>query len=137
VQDRAIALRTMLCIAGGRQATDIEAFVAQGREHQAAGGVVDRIFKILNAIGRTHPLLALRAAEIDAWASGEDYARIMRGEYARRGEPSRAEPVAEAAAHYARGTQTIATELASSAKQAAGAARDFVQSVGAKLRKDP
>jgi Zn-dependent protease with chaperone function len=136
VQDRALALRTLLHIAGGRQATDIEAFVAQGREHQAIGGVVDRIFKVLNVIGRTHPLLALRAAEIDTWANGEDYARIVQGEYAKRGEPARSQPVAEAAAHYARGTQTIATELATSAKQAADAARGFVHAVGAKLRKD-
>jgi hypothetical protein len=39
-----------------------------------------------NTVFRDHPLNTVRAAELQRWAASEEYARILRGEYPRRGE---------------------------------------------------
>src|SRR5260221_859985 len=86
-QDPTPALRVKLKFAGRRDTSqmDLTAFLAHAHEYEDAGGALDRIFKILGVLGRSHPFNTVRAAELQRWIEGGDYDRVLRGEYTRRG----------------------------------------------------
>lgn len=91
-QDAGAALRAMMKTAGGSHLREMsaEAFLEQAREYETAGDVRDGLFKLLNLQGATHPFAVVRAAEIDGWAGGGEYARILAGDYPRRADDSAA-----------------------------------------------
>lgn len=87
-QDPTTALRALMKIAGGSRIGDMDtdAFLEQAREYDAAGDLRDGVAKILQLQGQTHPFAVLRAAELSRWTEGEDYARILAGDYPRRAD---------------------------------------------------
>ena len=121
IQDPEIVLRSMLKMAGGgsTEETSLQEFIVQAEEYREGGDVADQVFKILNLIGSTHPFYVLRVSELRTWIEAGEYDRILRGEYARRGDPNPAyqEDLKEAAKAYAEG------------------AKDFLESVTAAARK--
>jgi len=121
IQDPETVMRSMLKMAGGgsTEETSLQEFIVQAEEYREGGDVADQVFKILNLIGSTHPFYVLRVSELRTWIEAGDYDRILRGEYARRGDPNPAyqEDVKEAAKAYAEG------------------AKDFLDSVTAAARK--
>lgn len=46
--------------------------------------VMDRVYKLLLEVDRTHPVPVLRAREVLLWGAGDDCKRILSGEYVRR-----------------------------------------------------
>jgi Zn-dependent protease with chaperone function len=122
VQDPEVVMRTMLKMAGGGTAeeTNLQEFIIQAEEYREAGDVADQVFKVLNLLGRTHPFYVLRVAELRDWIEGGDYDRIIRGEYARRGEPDPAyqEDLKEAAGAYADGAKDFLDTMTDAAKRA-------------------
>ena len=121
VQDPQIAMRTMLKMAGGGDAsqTSLNEFIQQAEEYRESGDVADQVFKILNLLGTTHPFFVLRVSEIRGWIETGAYDRLLRGDYPRRGEPDRAyeEDLREAAAAYAEGARDIIDHMAGAAKR--------------------
>ncbi len=121
IQDPEIVMRSMLKMAGGgsTEEMNLQEFIIQAEDYREGGDVADQVFKILNLIGSTHPFYVLRVSELRTWIEAGDYDRILRGEYARRGEPNRAyqDDLREAASAYAEG------------------AKDFFESVTAAARK--
>ncbi|MFC9978142.1 M48 family metallopeptidase [Spirillospora sp. NPDC127200] len=87
-QDLDAAKRTMMKLAGGSRLHEMstEAFLEQAREYDAAGDVRDGLLKFLNLLPQTHPFAVMRFAEIDRWATGGEYERIMAGNYPRRAD---------------------------------------------------
>jgi Zn-dependent protease with chaperone function len=85
-QDLDAAKRTMMKLAGGVRLGEMstEAFLEQAREYDAAGDVRDGLLKFLNLLPQSHPYAVIRFAEIDRWAVGGEYERIMAGDYVRR-----------------------------------------------------
>src|SRR5438552_450250 len=77
-QDPTASLRVNLKFAGGGDMSqmDLNAFLAQAREYEAAGGALDRIFKILGVLGRTHPFNTVRLGQNLAMQVGE-VARVV------------------------------------------------------------
>src|SRR3989441_225198 len=67
-QDPTASLRVNLKFAGGGDMSqmDLNAFLVQAKEFEDAGGALDRIFKILGVLGRSHPFNTVRAAELFA-----------------------------------------------------------------------
>lgn len=125
IQDPEVGMRTMLKLAGGGRSTDanLPEFIRQADEYRSGGDLADQIFKVLNLLGANHPFPVLRVAELRDWIEAASYDRIMRGEYARRGDARRpyAEDVAAAGRAYAdEARQTFGT--------AADAARKMVDS---------
>jgi Zn-dependent protease with chaperone function len=116
VQDPEIAMRAMLKMAGGgsRAETNLQEFIQQAEEYRNGGDISDQVYKILNVMGSTHPFWVMRLAETRAWIESGGYDRILRGEYARRGEPDRdyQEDLREAADSYAQGAKDIIDGLA-------------------------
>jgi Zn-dependent protease with chaperone function len=89
-QDIEAGRRALMKLAGGSRLAELdpEAFREQAREYDAAGDVRDGLLKFLNLLGRSHPYAVVRFVELDRWASGGDYQRIMGGDYERRDDDS-------------------------------------------------
>jgi Zn-dependent protease with chaperone function len=121
VQDPEIVMRTMLKMAGGgsSEETSLQEFIVQAEEYKQTGDVADQVFKVLNLMATTHPFYVLRVSELRAWIESGDYDRIIRGEYARRGEPDHAlqEDLRAAAQAYAEGAKDFLDDLSEAAKR--------------------
>ena len=65
-QDPSAALRVHASLAGARNPDDLDiaAFLDQAEEYENHGDVRDSLLKLLQISGQTHPLAALRAAEL-------------------------------------------------------------------------
>ncbi len=122
VQDPEIVMRTMLKMAGGgsTEETSLKEFIIQAEEYREGGDIADQVFKVLNLMFQTHPFYVLRVSELRAWIESGDYDRIVRGEYARRGEPDPAytDDLKEAASAYAEGAKDFLDTVADAAKRA-------------------
>ncbi|HVQ94351.1 MAG TPA: M48 family metallopeptidase [Mycobacteriales bacterium] len=89
-QDPDAALRTHMKLAGGARLDemDTEAFLAQGREYDAAGDLRDGVLKLLNLEQQTHPFAVNRAVELRRWIDGGGYDQVLSGDYPRRADDS-------------------------------------------------
>jgi hypothetical protein len=87
-QDAAAALRVHASLAGARNPNEIDVagFLDQAEEYETRGDVRDSVLKLLQLSGKSHPMAALRAAELQKWAAGPDYAEILAGNYPRRSD---------------------------------------------------
>lgn len=132
-QDPPASLRMFLKMAGGgdMKEMDLNAFLVQAKEYEETGGALDRVFKILNTLGQSHPFNTLRAAELQRWIEGGHYDRILRGEYARRGPEAEARPIQpdiEAASdYYMKEAKAVVVDVVDTAKRAAQAFADAIK----------
>lgn len=133
-QDVIASQRVFMKMAGGTRTQilngelDIEAFMAQANEYLTMHEGFDVIYKVLNTLGRSHPMSTIRAAELQRWVQAGDYDRILRGEYVRRGSEADTRPLREdfAAArdHYSSEAKEFAGEVKKAAQRAAQAMSD-------------
>ncbi|MEY9210819.1 M48 family metallopeptidase [Thermobifida halotolerans] len=86
-QDPDAAKRALMKMAGGSRLAEmnVDAFLEQAREYDAAEDVRDGFLKLLITQGHTHPFAVIRLAELDRWIKDGDYQRILNGDYPRRG----------------------------------------------------
>ena len=134
VQNPEAGMRTMLKLAGGGRGgeSNLPDFLQQADEYRRSGDLADQVFKVLNLLGADHPFPVLRVAELRGWFENGEYDRILRGEYARRGDAERpfAEELAEASRVYGQGAREAAG-------QAAQAARRMAEEIRAGFRPGP
>ncbi len=129
-QDPTASMRMFLKMAGGGDMKEMElnAFLQQAKEYEETGGAMDRIFKILNTLGASHPFNTLRAAELQRWIEGGHYDGILRGEYPRRGPEAEQRPfdkdLDEAREHYLKEAKAVVSDVVDTAKRAAQAFSD-------------
>lgn len=113
-----------LKLAGGRadgDTIDLDAYLAQASDYELGGSAWDGVLKALNTALREHPFHTVRAGELHRWHQSEAYARIVAGEYVRRGSEAERplrDDLREAKDFYA-----------DKAKAAAGAAADAMGDV--------
>lgn len=121
VQDPEVVMRTMLKMAGGGSSdeTSLQEFIVQAEEYKQSGDVADQVFKVLNLMATTHTFYVLRVSELRAWIESGDYDRIIRGEYARRGEPdpNLQDDLRAAAQGYAEGSKEFMDDITEAAKR--------------------
>ena len=126
-QDPVASMRMFLKMAGGgdMKEMDLNAFLAQAKEYEETGGALDRVFKILNTLGASHPFNTLRAAELDRWIAGGTYQRALQGDYAKRGPEAEARPLDqdmdEARDYYMKEAKAVVNDVVDTAKRAAQA----------------
>jgi hypothetical protein len=128
-QDPVASLRMNLKFAGGgnMKEMDLNAFLVQAKEFEESGGALDRVFKILGVLMRTHPFNTVRAAELQRWIEGGEYDRVLRGEYTRRAEADQRpldRDLDEAREHYTKEAKTVVDDVVDTAKRAAQAFSD-------------
>ncbi|MDT8340212.1 MAG: M48 family metallopeptidase [Longimicrobiales bacterium] len=122
VQQPEVVMRGLMKLAGGGELKydmNLEAFIKQAEDYRDSGDVADQVFKVLNLLGATHPFPVLRVSEIRVWIESGAYDRILRGEYARRGEPDPAyqNDLREAAQAYAEGARDFMGSVQDAAKR--------------------
>ena len=115
-QDPKAALRVHASLAGAQQPDEMDTagFLDQAEEYTSGGDIRDSLLKILQISTQTHPLAALRAAELQKWAAGPEYAAILGGDYPRRSGDADApmsEDVKAAASSYAEAFRTSSDPL--------------------------
>jgi Zn-dependent protease with chaperone function len=95
-QDPHAALKVHASLAGAENPDemDVSGFLDQASEYESSGDVRDSLIKLLQISGQSHPLAALRAAELQKWAGSETYRSILGGDYPRRSADSEA-PMSE------------------------------------------
>jgi Zn-dependent protease with chaperone function len=129
-QDPNASLRMFLKMAGGGDMTemDLNAYLVQTKEYEETGGALDRVFKILNTLGASHPFNTLRAAELQRWIEAGNYERVLRGEYTHRGPEAEGRPIEpdidEARDHYMKEAKAVVEDVVDTAKRAAQAFSD-------------
>lgn len=90
VQEPRVVLSLLTKLAGGghrlMSELNVDAFVAQARAfHESGeGDGLDEFYRVLADFSQgNHPFTVERARLLDEWARSDDYAAILRGEYAR------------------------------------------------------
>jgi len=132
-QDPTASLRMFLKMAGGGDMAemDLNTFLIQAKEYEETGGALDRVFKILNTLGASHPFNTLRAAELQRWIEAGHYERALRGEYTRRGPDAERRPIEpdidEARDHYMKEAKAVVDDVVDTAKRAAQAFADALK----------
>ncbi|WBO66398.1 M48 family metallopeptidase [Streptomyces camelliae] len=129
-QDVQASMRGLMKIAGGNHLHEmnVDAFLEQAEEYDAAGDLRDSVLKILNVLPRSHPFAAVRAAELKKWSESRDFQRIMDGHYTRRDEDKDAsvsDSFRESAAAYASDVKGSKDPLMKLVSDLAGGAGEF------------
>src|SRR5712692_3053589 len=132
-QDPPAAMRMFLKFAGGgdMKEMDLNAFLVQAKEFEESSGALDRVFKLLGVLLRSHPFNTLRAAELQRWIESGAYGRILDGEYTRRGRDAEERPlepdIDEARDHYMKEAKAVVDDVVDTAKRAAQAFADALK----------
>ena len=139
-QDVAASLRAHMKLAGGSRwhEMDPSAFLAQAQEYDEAGDLRDGVAKVLHLVGETHPFAVVRAAELQRWAGGGEYQRILSGDYAQRtDDPSTSvtDEAKSAAKSYRDKVNESSDPLMGVIKDIGGAAANAGSAILDKLRK--
>jgi Zn-dependent protease with chaperone function len=84
-QDLAVQHRLLMKAAGGGLVAemDLEEFRRQAAEYEEASKLSDQVLKLYNLLGQSHPFAVLRVVELTKWSDGDDYARVLAGDYPR------------------------------------------------------
>jgi Zn-dependent protease with chaperone function len=109
--DRAAALvtrdpqavcRALMVISAGEAADDLNlnAFIAQGMDYSEGGSGLERLTRLLQQLGITHPMPVRRVRILLDWVQEGEYDRMVRGDYLRRGEEPSAREEADAASAF-------------------------------------
>jgi Zn-dependent protease with chaperone function len=144
-QDVEAARRALMKTAGGSALAELshDAFHRQAHEYDAVPDVREGLLKLLQLQGTTHPFAVVRFAELDRWASGNEYRDILAGNYPRREddqETSVGEEFKAAARSYQeswnRSSDPLIGAVRGAAGTAAGAASGLINRFGGGGRRD-
>ena len=103
-RDATAVCRSLMVLSAGAAAEDLslDAFIAQAADYDEGGSGVERLTKLINDLGLTHPMPVRRVRELLDWVRSGEYDRIVGGEYLRRGEePPLRDEADSAGSHYA------------------------------------
>jgi hypothetical protein len=87
-QDLTRSMTVYLKMAGGAANHDeinLDEFLKQAAEYEAPGNTWDSLLKLFNTAMRDHPFATVRVAELQRWVASGQYAKIIGGDYPRRG----------------------------------------------------
>jgi hypothetical protein len=87
-QDLTRSMTVYLKMAGGKAGDDhlsLDEFLKQAAEYESPGNVWDSFLKLVNTAWQNHPFATVRVAELQRWVASGEYAKILGGDYPRRG----------------------------------------------------
>ncbi len=124
-QDPDIVMGALMRIAGGSRGEDLdlESFISQSDEYRDDKDTIAGIYKVLAALGSTHPFAVVRVAELRDWIDSGAYHTILDGTY-RTAEDDRETPytddMGDAAAGYAATARRLVDEVGAKVGSVAG-----------------
>ncbi len=94
--------RALMTIAAGEAAEDLnlDAFIAQGMDYSEGGSGLEKLTKLLQDLGLTHPMPVRRVRLLLDWVQDGSYDAMVRGEYIRVGQEGSAREEADAASAF-------------------------------------
>jgi Zn-dependent protease with chaperone function len=115
-QDPEVVMGALMRIAGGSRGEelDLDAFIAQSDEYRDDKDTMAGIYKVLAALGSTHPFAVVRVAELRDWIDSGEYQTILDGTYrtaADDAETPYTDDVGDAAAGYASSARKLVDEV--------------------------
>jgi Zn-dependent protease with chaperone function len=115
-QDPRVMMSALMKIAGGSRGEelDLDAFIAQSDEYREGGDTLDGIYKLLAALGATHPFSVVRVAELRNWIDSGAYDTILAGDYRTvddDAETPYSEDLGDAAAGYAAAARGLVDDV--------------------------
>jgi Zn-dependent protease with chaperone function len=116
-RDPLAVCRALMVISAGEAASDLnlDAFINQAMDYETGGSGLERLTRLLQDLGVTHPMPVRRVRVLLDWVREGAYDRIVGGEYIKRGEePPLREEADDAAAHYSSRISDAFTEAGSS-----------------------
>ncbi len=86
VQDTDVSYTLLMKLAGGKHVDqmDLAEFERQADDYDAAGDVLEGIYKFLNLVFQSHPFPVLRLRSLKGWVDAGDYQTILDGTYVKR-----------------------------------------------------
>lgn len=87
-QDLTRSMMVYFKLAGGSAGDDeisLDEFLKQAAEYETTGNIWDSFLKLANTATQNHPFATVRVAELQKWVATGAYARIVGGDYPRRG----------------------------------------------------
>jgi Zn-dependent protease with chaperone function len=113
----------LMKMAGGGDLSQMNAndFFQQAWEYENQKTVLDGILKMRNTAGESHPFPVVRLQELHTWAVSGEYAAILSGTYARRGDtaPTTTDDLKAGWEHYAAESKESNDPLAKTVRNAA------------------
>ena len=107
-------LSSLMKLAGGTRGEeehlDLHEFIAQSDEYRENRDILDRVYKLLNVLGATHPFSVVRVAELRMWIESGRYEEILAGDYTRRDDED-TRPYVEDLKEAAKGYTDMASEI--------------------------
>lgn len=127
-QDVEAAVRAHMKLAGGAHLHEMNpmVFIEQGREYESTGDIRDSLLRFSITKDETHPFPAVRALDLTRWIDSGAYARIMTGEYPRRGDDGSASTRAAAKDAF----DSYTDGIRNSSDPLMGKVRDFMREAG-------
>jgi Zn-dependent protease with chaperone function len=114
IQHPDTVLNALMKLAGGTRGEeehlDLQEFIAQSDEYKENRDILDRVYKLLNVLGATHPFSVVRVAELRMWMESGRYEEILAGDYQRRDEED-PRPYVEDLKEAAKGYTDMASEI--------------------------
>lgn len=130
-QDPEVSFSVLMKTAGGSYPKEmsLEEFLVQAAEYEKSGDMIDSVHKLLNLVGESHPFAVLRLAELKSWHDSGSYAKILSGDYPRRGGANDVRAAFERAAgsyreEMERSQDPLATSLRDLGKRVESAGRE-------------
>jgi peptidase M48-like protein len=101
-RDPPAVCRALMTIAAGEAAEDLnlDAFIAQGMDYSEGGGGLERLTKLFQDLGLTHPMPVRRVRLLLDWVHDGSYDRVVRGDFVRVGQEGSAREEADAASAF-------------------------------------
>ena len=115
-QDPTVMMGALMRIAGGSRGEelDLDEFIAQSDEYRDDKDTIAGIYKVLAALGSTHPFAVVRVAELRDWIEAGDYDRILAGDYRTRADDAEtpySEDLGDAGGSYARSARKLIDDV--------------------------
>lgn len=115
-QDPTAMMGALMRIAGGSRGEelDLDEFIAQSDEYRDDKDTIAGIYKVLAALGSTHPFAVVRVAELREWIDSGDYDRILAGDYRTRQDDTEtpfSDDLGDAGGSYARSARRLIDDV--------------------------
>lgn len=115
-QDPKIMMGALMRIAGGSRGEDLDLdeFIAQSDEYRDDKDTIAGIYKVLAALGATHPFAVVRVAELREWIDSGEYQQILDGDYrtsAHDKETPYSEDLGDAGGSYAQSARKLIDDV--------------------------
>ncbi len=115
-QDREVVMGSLMRIAGGSRGEDLDLdeFILQSEEYRRNDDILSGVYKVMAAMGATHPFAVARVGALADWIESGEYDECIAGNYRTKtddAETPYSDDVGDAAAGYTVGLRDVVDDV--------------------------